>query len=142
MPGGYDTILHEGGINLSGGQRQRIAIARAILLEPSILLLDDPTASVDPETEKEIMTAIENAMEGRTTFIVANRISTLKRSDRVIVLHGGKVVQSGTHSELMLTSGYYQAAANLQIPDAESLRLLEMTGLTVLLKVFDSVDAA
>ncbi len=128
MPEGYDTILHEGGINLSGGQRQRLAIARAILLEPVILLLDDPTASVDPATEKEIMAAVENAMEGRTTFIVAHRLSTLKQADRVIVLQGGRVVQSGTHDELIHTHGYYQSAAILQTPDEESLRLLEMKG--------------
>lgn len=126
MPKGYDTILHEGGINLSGGQRQRLAIARAIILEPAILILDDPTASIDPETEKDIMTAIENAMKGRTTFIVSNRLSTSRRADTVIVLHGGRVVQTGTHDELISTDGYYQSAASMQIPDEESLRLLGM----------------
>lgn len=128
LPDGYDTILHESGVNLSGGQRQRLAIARAILLEPAILLLDDPTASVDPQTEKEIMAAVENAMKERTTFVVAHRLSTLKRADRVIVLHGGRVVQTGTHAELMNTTGYYQFAATLQVPDEESLRLLGVDG--------------
>jgi ATP-binding cassette subfamily B protein len=124
MPDGYDTVLREGGTNLSGGQRQRLAIARAILLEPSILLLDDPTAAVDPGTEGEILTAMERAMQGRTTFIVAHRLSTLRRADRVVVLDGGRLVQMGTHRELMRTQGQYRRAARLQIPDAESLRLL------------------
>lgn len=128
MPKGYDTILHEGGINLSGGQRQRLAIARAILMEPALLLLDDPTAAIDAETEKEIMAALDGAMKGRTTFIVSNRLSTLRRADTVIVLHAGRVVQSGTHAELMTTDGYYQSAANLQVPDEESLRLLGQPG--------------
>jgi ABC-type multidrug transport system fused ATPase/permease subunit len=96
LPKGYDTLLGEGGKDLSGGQRQRLAIARALLLDPSILLLDDPTAAVDPETEKEILAAIENAMRGRTTFIVANRISTLRRAHRIIVLEDGRIVQVGT----------------------------------------------
>lgn len=124
MPKGYDTILHESGANLSGGQRQRIAIARALLLEPPILLMDDPMAAIDPETEKEIMKAMENAMEGRTTFIVAHRLSTLRRADKVIVLKKGRIIQHGTHEELMQIKGQYSMAAQLQIPDKESLRIL------------------
>lgn len=124
MDKGYDTILSESGSTLSGGQRQRLAIARAILLEPSILLLDDPTAAIDPETEHEILEAIERAIEGRTTFIVAHRLSTLKRADKVIVLDRGEIIQMGTHDELMVQSGLYRAAVDLQAVDPESLALL------------------
>lgn len=114
LPKGYDTLLGEGGKDLSGGQRQRLAIARALLLDPAILLLDDPTAAVDPETEKEIMEAIEKAMEGRTTFIVANRVSTLRRANRIIVMEDGRIVQTGTHEELMGQEGSYRRTAELQ----------------------------
>ena len=123
---GYDTLLGEGGSNLSGGQRQRLAIARAVLLEPSILLLDDPTAAIDPQTEHEILEAMNSAMSGRTTFVVAHRLSTLRRADKVVVLERGKVVQTGTHEELMDAKGHYRHAANLQIADGESKRLLGM----------------
>jgi ABC-type polar amino acid transport system ATPase subunit len=98
LPEGYETFLGEGGVNLSGGQRQRIAIARALLLEPTVLLLDDPTSAIDPETEKEIMEAMEAAMAGRTTFIVAHRLSTLRRADLILVLDRGRLAQVGTHA--------------------------------------------
>jgi ATP-binding cassette subfamily B protein len=124
MDKGYDTILSESGSTLSGGQRQRLAIARAILLEPSILLLDDPTAAIDPETEYEILEAIERAIEGRTTFIVAHRLSTLKRADKVIVLDHGEIIQMGTHDDLMSQPGLYRAAVELQAVDPESLAIL------------------
>ncbi len=127
LDNGYETILTEGGANLSGGQRQRLAIARAILLEPPILLLDDPTAAIDPETENEILQAIDNAMAGRTTFVVAHRLSTLRRADLVIVLDKGWIVEMGTHEELMNSEGHYRCAANLQIADDESKRLLGLT---------------
>ena len=124
LPNGYDTILREAGGDLSGGQRQRLAIARAVLLEPSVLLLDDPTAAIDPETEEEIMAAMESAMKGRTTFIIAHRLSTLKRADKVIVLDHGRIVQTGTHEELMKRPGPYRYAARLQVADDVSRRLL------------------
>lgn len=127
LENGYDTVLGEGGSNLSGGQRQRLAIARAILLEPAILLLDDPTAAIDPQTEHEILEAMNNAMQGRTTFVVAHRLSTLRRADKVVVMDKGRIVQIGTHKELMGAQGHYRHAASLQIADHESKRLLGMS---------------
>lgn len=121
---GYDTVLTEGGGNLSGGQRQRIAIARALLLDPPILILDDPTAAIDPETEHEILDAMDHAMQGRTTFVVAHRLSTLRRADLTVVLDRGRVVQCGTHDELMAQDGMYKHAAEVQAADDGSRRLL------------------
>lgn len=126
LPDGYNTVLGERGSGLSGGQRQRLAIARAILLDPPILLLDDPTAAIDPETEHEILEAMQGAMQNRTSFVVAHRLSTLRRADRVLVLEGGRIVQSGTPGELAESSGLYQQASLIQIPDEESLRVLGM----------------
>jgi ATP-binding cassette subfamily B protein len=124
---GYDTVLGEGGSDLSGGQRQRLAIARAILMNPAILILDDPTAAIDPQTEHEIMEAMENAMRGRTTFVIAHRLSTLRRADWILVLDRGRIVQAGTHQMLLNDKGAYQRLANLQVVDEESLRLLGTT---------------
>jgi ATP-binding cassette subfamily B protein len=122
---GYDTVLGEGGSDLSGGQRQRLAIARAILLNPAILILDDPTAAIDPQTEHDIMEAMENAMRGRTTFVVAHRLSTLRRADWILVVDHGRIVQAGTHQTLLNSKGAYQRLASLQVVDEESLRLLD-----------------
>jgi len=120
LPKGYDTVLRETGSNLSGGQRQRLAIARAVLLDPSILLLDDPTAAVDPQTEHEILEAMENAMRGRTTFIVAHRLSALRRADLVLVLDDGRIVQTGTHADLMRADGHYRRIAELQFAEGRA----------------------
>jgi ATP-binding cassette, subfamily B, bacterial len=127
LPQGYDTMLGELGANLSGGQRQRLAIARALLLDPPILLLDDPTAAVDAGTEHEIIEALENAQRGRTTFIVAHRLSTLRRADRILVLERGRLVQQGTHRELMARPGPYHRAVSLQGLDFESERIMQST---------------
>jgi ATP-binding cassette subfamily B protein len=121
LPEGYDTILGESGLDLSGGQRQRLAIARAVLLDPAVLLLDDPAASVDPHTEEEILSAIDGAMAGRTTLIIAHRLSTLRRVDRVIVLEEGRIVQAGTHAELLTQGGHFRDAAEAQWGAVQSL---------------------
>jgi ATP-binding cassette subfamily B protein len=128
LPKGYETILGESGSSLSGGQRQRLAIARAVLLEPSILLLDDPTAAIDSQTEHEIFEALENAISGRTTLIVAHRLSTLRRADFVIVMENGRIVQSGTHEELMAVPGPYLRVADLQLVDRRELQALTRAG--------------
>lgn len=117
LPKGYDTVLRETGSNLSGGQRQRLAIARAVLLDPSILVLDDPTAAVDPQTENEILAALDNATQGRTTFIVAHRLSAVRRADLVVVLDQGRIVQRGTHAELRRQPGHYRSIAEIQFAE-------------------------
>ena len=124
LPLGYDTVLGESGNTLSGGQRQRLAIARAVLLEPAILLLDDPTAAIDSETEHEIFEALDRAIAGRTTFIVAHRLSTLRRADFIIVMENGRIVQRGTHDELMAQPGNYRRVASLQLVDGRELASL------------------
>jgi ATP-binding cassette subfamily B protein len=128
LPQGYDTVLQEGAVNLSGGQRQRLAIARALLLEPKILLLDDPTTAVDAQTEHEVLEAMDAAIEGRTTLIVANRLSTLRRADWILVLDDGRIVERGTHAQLMQNRGIYYRAASLQVADPDSIVLLEALG--------------
>jgi len=114
MKDGYESVLRESGSNLSGGQRQRLAIARALLLEPPILLLDDPTAAVDPATEHEILDAMDRAMAGRTTIVVAHRLSMLRRADLILVIDDGRIVDQGTHDELMHRAGPYRSAARIQ----------------------------
>ena len=113
LPDGYRTRIGEGGHGLSGGQRQRLALARALLLEPRILLLDDPAAALDPGTEEELFAALDQAMQGRTTFVIAHRPSTLKRADRIIVLDGGCIVQQGRHDQLVAVPGPYRRVLGL-----------------------------
>jgi ATP-binding cassette subfamily B protein len=121
LASGYATLLGERGSSLSGGQRQRLAIARAILTNPRILILDDATAAVDPETEDLIRRGMRFVMQGRTTFIIAHRVSTVKRADLVIVLEGGRVTQMGTHDQLMQQDGHYRDIAAVQLYGEESI---------------------
>ncbi|MDH4097171.1 MAG: ABC transporter ATP-binding protein/permease [Nitrospira sp.] len=107
FPDGYQTVVGEKGVNLSGGQRQRIAIARAILKNPRILLLDEATSSLDTESERLVQDALERLMKGRTTFVVAHRLSTIQRADRILVLDKGRLVEDGTHDQLMERRGLY-----------------------------------
>lgn len=119
LPNGYDTVVGERGVTLSGGQRQRVAIARALLLDPRILILDDSTSSVDTQTEHLIQQALEKLMEKRTTFIIAQRLSTVKRADVILVLDQGKIVEWGKHAELLAHGGLYQEIYELQLRDQE-----------------------
>jgi len=115
LPKGYETVLAERGSSLSGGQRQRLAIARAILSDPRILILDDATAAVDPETEELIRRGMRLVLHGRTTFVIAHRISTVKQADLVLVVENGQITQSGTHAELMSCDGHYREIAEVQL---------------------------
>jgi ATP-binding cassette subfamily B protein len=115
LPHGYNTVLGESGVDLSGGQRQRIALARALLLQPPILILDDPTASVDPKTEQEIVSSLRTAMQNRTAFVVASRLSLLRRADIILVVEQGRITASGRHEELVQAGGPYQQAAMIQL---------------------------
>jgi ATP-binding cassette subfamily B protein len=108
LPQGYDTVIGERGITLSGGQRQRLAIARALVIDPRILILDDATASVDATTEAKIRAGLAEAMRGRTTIIIAHRLSTIALADEVVVLDHGRVVAHGTQAELLATNAVYQ----------------------------------
>ena len=108
LPDGYDTVIGERGITLSGGQRQRLAIARAIAVDPRILILDDATASVDATTEAKIRLGLREAMRGRTTLIIAHRLSTISLADEIVVLDAGRIAARGTHDELLETSQVYR----------------------------------
>jgi len=115
MPGGYDTQIGERGVKLSGGERQRIAIARAILKNPPILILDEATSALDAESEKLVQEAIEHLMEHRTVLMIAHRLSTVKKADRIVVIDKGEIVEEGTHDKLIANEGVYSKLHNLQL---------------------------
>ena len=114
LPEGYRSFLGERGVRLSGGQRQRIAIARAILKNPPVLLLDEATSALDAESERQVQTALEHLVEGRTTLVIAHRLATVRKADRIIVMDGGRIVASGTHESLIREDGLYSRLAALQ----------------------------
>ena len=115
FPEGYDTLVGDRGIQLSGGQRQRVAIARAVLKDPKILILDEATSALDSESEKLVQEALEKLMIGRTSLIIAHRLSTVRKADKILVLDKGQLVESGTHEELnLIKNGLYKKLSNLQ----------------------------
>jgi len=120
LPDGYQTVVGEKGINLSGGQRQRLAIARAILKNPRVLLLDEATSSLDTESERLVQEALERLMAGRTTFVVAHRLTTIQRADRILVLNKGRLVEQGTHASLMEKKGLYHYLYTLRLAEVPS----------------------
>lgn len=140
FPDGYQTLVGERGVTLSGGQRQRIAIARALLVNPRILILDDATASVDSRTEIEIRAALQNLMQGRTTLIVAQRLSTVMHADQILLLHRGQVVERGTHAELVALGGRYAQLWRLQTEQNIQVEEIDITA--VLDGQFEALEAA
>jgi len=114
MPRGYDTMIGEGGQNLSGGQRQRLAIARALLKNAPILILDEATSHLDTESEAVVQQAVYNLVQGRTALVIAHRLSTVARADRIVVLDRGRIVEEGTHQQLLASGGAYRRLYDLQ----------------------------
>ncbi len=125
FPDGYNTRVGERGVTLSGGQKQRVAIARALLADPRILILDDATSSVDTETEHLIQLALAELMRGRTTFVIAQRLLTLKSADMILVLDHGQIVERGRHDELLAQNGLYKQIYDLQLKDQEEFMALQ-----------------
>ncbi len=118
MPDGLDTLVGDRGVLLSGGQRQRIAIGRALLKDAPVLILDEATSSLDTGSERRIQAALERLMQNRTTLVIAHRLSTVERADRIIVLDAGRIVESGTHAELLERDGQYAALYRMQFSEA------------------------
>ena len=119
FPEGYETLVGERGITLSGGQKQRTAIARALIRNPRILILDDALSSVDTQTEDKILNHLREVMRGRTTIFISHRVTTVRNADRIAVLHGGRIVELGTHDELLALNGYYSDLYNKQLLEEE-----------------------
>lgn len=123
LPEGYETVIGERGVTLSGGQRQRLSIARAVLVDPPILILDDSTSSVDASTEEQIRKAMESVMRGRTTFVIAHRLTTVHNADQILVVSDGEIVERGTHKDLLAAGGQYRKVYDLQLRPQEEVML-------------------
>jgi subfamily B ATP-binding cassette protein MsbA len=121
LPNGYDTVVGERGVTLSGGQRQRVAIARAVIRNSPILVLDEPTTSLDATSEEVVFEALDRLMEGKTSIVIAHRLSTIRRSDLVLVVEDGTIVEQGRHEQLLRSSGPYAQLYQLQTHATESL---------------------
>jgi ATP-binding cassette, subfamily B, bacterial MsbA len=121
LPAGYETVIGEKGVRLSGGERQRIAIARALLKNAPILILDEATSALDSESESLVQSALQNLMAGRTVIVIAHRLSTVRRADRIVVLENGAIADIGSHEELMQKLGTYRRLYDLQFIDVQTM---------------------
>ena len=119
LPNGYNSVLNEESSNVSAGQKQLLTIARVILTDPKVLILDEATSSIDTRTEIQIQKAMDNLMEGRTSFIIAHRLSTIKNADLILVMNHGDIVEQGTHEELLAKGGFYSDLYNSQFEEVE-----------------------